>query len=146
MNINFSNFNMSMPILLFLAKLERVVSLGPNPTRIATNRWLSRCLRTQARSLTDREKRNNAVLWAKGAKGMSSAYIRVKEVRGQVPGTTCNRARTNSAINNKQASSYIRAEREWRAGTTASSAKGGRPGTTAVVPRRHLLASSQGFR
>ena len=31
--------------------------------------------------------------------------------------------------------------REWRAGTTASRAKGGRPGTTAVVPRRHLLAS-----
>ena len=31
---------------------------------------------------------------------MSSAYIGVKEVRGQVPGTTCNGARTNSAINN----------------------------------------------
>ena len=61
---------------------------------------------------------------------MSSAYIRVKEVIGQVPGTTCNRARTNSAINNKQASSYIRAEREWLAGTTASSAKGGRPTRT----------------
>ena len=30
--------------------------------------------------------------------------------------------------------------REWRAGTTASSAKGGRPGT-AAVPRRRLLAS-----
>ena len=59
---------------------------------------------------------------------MSGPYIRVKEVRGQVPGITCNRARSNSAINNKQASSYVRAEREWRAGTTASSAKGGRPG------------------
>ena len=34
------------------------------------------------------------------AKGMS-AYIRVREVRGQVPGTTCNGARTNSAINNR---------------------------------------------
>ena len=56
-------------------------------------------------------------------------------------GLHVNRARTNSAINNKQASSYIRAEREWRAGTTASSAKGGRPSTTAVIPRRHLLAS-----
>ena len=33
-----------------------------------------------------------------------------------------------------QTSGYVRAEREWRAGTTASSAKGGRPGTTAVVP------------
>ena len=33
--------------------------------------------------------------------------------------------------------------REWRAGTTASRAKGGIPGTTAVVPRRHLLASQQ---
>ena len=33
------------------------------------------------------------------AKGMS-AYMRVREVRGQVPGTTCNGARTNSAINN----------------------------------------------
>ena len=31
---------------------------------------------------------------------MSSAYIRVKEVRGQVPGTICNGVRTNSAINN----------------------------------------------
>ena len=63
-----------------------------------------------------------------------SAYIRMQEVRGQVPGTTCNGARTNSAINNSQTSGYIRApeyyavlQREWRAGTTASSAKGGRP-------------------
>ena len=40
---------------------------------------------------------------------MSSAYIRVKEVRGQVPGTTCNGARTNSAINNSQNSGYVRA-------------------------------------
>ena len=32
-------------------------------------------------------------------KGMR-AYIRVREVRGQVLGTTCNGARTNSAINN----------------------------------------------
>ena len=29
-----------------------------------------------------------------------SAYIRVREVRGQVPGTTCNGARTKNAINN----------------------------------------------
>ena len=29
-----------------------------------------------------------------------SAYIRVREVRGQVPWITCNVARTNSAINN----------------------------------------------
>ena len=79
---------------------------------------------------------------------MSSAYIRVKEVRGQVPGTTCNGARTNSAINNTQALSYIRAEREWRARLSAPGyrrqaigarlsapgAKGGRPGDTAVVP------------
>ena len=34
---------------------------------------------------------------------------RGEAVRGQVPGTTCNGARTNSAINNTQASSYIRA-------------------------------------
>ena len=40
---------------------------------------------------------------------MRSAYIRVKEVRGQVPGTTCNGARTNSAINNTQNSGYVRA-------------------------------------
>ena len=48
---------------------------------------------------------------------MSSAYeyIRVKEVRGQVPRTTCNGARTKSAINNYQATGYVRAEREWRA-------------------------------
>ena len=39
---------------------------------------------------------------------MSSAYIGVKEVRGQVPGTTCNGARTNSAINNSQTSGYVR--------------------------------------
>ena len=32
-------------------------------------------------------------------KGMS-AYIRMRKVRGQVPGTTCNGTRTNSAINN----------------------------------------------
>ena len=55
-------------------------------------------------------------------------------MRGQVPGTTCNGARTNSAINNTQASSYIRAEREWRAGLSAPGAKGGRPEDTAVVP------------
>ena len=40
---------------------------------------------------------------------MSSAYIGVKEVRGQVPGTTCNGARTNSAINNSQNSGYVMA-------------------------------------
>ena len=39
-------------------------------------------------------------------------------MRGQVPGTTCNRARTKSAINNYQASGDVRAEREWRAGTS----------------------------
>ena len=67
----------------------------------------------------------------------------MKEVRGQVPGTTCNGAHTNSAINNSQTSGYVRASeyysvlpREWRAGTTASRAKGGRPGTTAVVPAK----------
>ena len=83
-------------------------------------------------------------------------------MRGQVPWTICNGARTNSGINNSQTSGYVMAPeyyavlpREWRAGTTASSAKGGRsdttavepggsggrPGTTAVVPTRHLLAS-----
>ena len=62
-------------------------------------------------------------------------------MRGQVRGTICNGARTKSAINNNQTSGYVRAPeyysvlpREWRAGTTASRAKGGRPGTTAVVP------------
>ena len=60
---------------------------------------------------------------------MSSAYLRVKEVRGQVPGTTCNGARTNSAINNTQASSYLREEREWRAGLSAPGAKSGGPKT-----------------
>ena len=49
---------------------------------------------------------------------MSSAYIRVKEVRGQVPGTTCNEARAKSAIKIYQASGDARAEREWRAGGT----------------------------
>ena len=42
-------------------------------------------------------------------KRMSSAYIWVKETRGLVPGTTCNGARTNSAINNSQNSGYVRA-------------------------------------
>ena len=51
--------------------------------------------------------------------GMSSAYIRVKEVRGQVPGTTCNGAHTNSAINNYHTSGYVRAEREWSAGVSS---------------------------
>ena len=76
---------------------------------------------------------------------MSCAYIRVKEVRGQVPGTTC----THQQCDQQQTSLGLRkgprvvrsTPREWRAGTTASRAKGGRPGTTAVVPRRHLLAS-----
>ena len=44
---------------------------------------------------------------------MSGAYeyilVRLWEVRSQVPGTTFNGARTNSSINNTQASSYIRA-------------------------------------
>ena len=51
----------------------------------------------QARSLTDREshrKKTNPMR----VKGMS-ASMRVREVRGQVPGTTCNGARTNSANN-----------------------------------------------
>ena len=65
-----------------------------------------------------------------------SAYIRVREMRGQVPGTTCNGARNNSAINNTQASSYIRAEREWRAGLSAPGAKGGRPRAVDLVLRR----------
>ena len=33
----------------------------------------------------------------------------MREVRDQVPGTTCNGARTNSAINNSQNSGYVRA-------------------------------------
>ena len=33
----------------------------------------------------------------------------VFEVRGQLPGATCNRARTKSAINNYQAPGYVRA-------------------------------------
>ena len=37
-----------------------------------------------------------------------------KNLWRQVPRTSCNRARTNSAINNKQASSYIRAESQQR--------------------------------
>ena len=44
---------------------------------------------------------------------------RSEEVRGQVPGTKCNRARTKSAINNYQASVDVRAEREWRTGYRA---------------------------
>ena len=86
--------------LLIAAKcLQNLLwSLGPNPTRTATNRWHSRCLRTQARSLywpkiTQKEMNPMRV------KGMN-AYIRVREVRNQVPGNTCNGTRTNSAINN----------------------------------------------
>ena len=69
---------------------------------------------------------------------MSRAYtrIRVKEVRGQVPGTTCNGVRTNNAINNKQASSYIRRE----APVLRHQAPRAIDRTTAVL-RRHLLAS-----
>ena len=44
-------------------------------------------------------------LWAR----MNITYIIVKEVKGQVPETTRGRARTKSAINNYQASGYIRA-------------------------------------
>ena len=63
-------------------------------------------------------KLNNTGLWAKG---MSSAYLRVKEVRGQVPVTTrtCNEARAKSAINNYQTSGDVRAERELRAGISS---------------------------
>ena len=50
---------------------------------------------------------------------MSSAYIRVREVRGQVPGTTYNGARTKSATNNYQAPGCVRAEREWLTGTSS---------------------------
>ena len=53
--------------------------------------------------------------------------------------------RINSAINNKQASSYIRAEREWRAGTMASSAKGGRP-TRSLAYRSSSLSLLRGGR
>ena len=66
--------------------------------------------------------------------------IRVKEVRGQVPGTTCNGARTNSAIKNR-ASNYIRAEREWRAGLSAPGAKGGGPKTPLAGVTYVTLAS-----
>ena len=38
-----------------------------------------------------------------------NAYIRVREVRGQVSGTTRGRARTKSAINNTKTSGYVRA-------------------------------------
>ena len=72
---------------------------------------ISLCSEPQARSLTDGEitqERNahNTGLWMKG-------NIRMKEVRGQVPGITCNGAHAKSAINNQQASGYVRAEREW---------------------------------
>ena len=78
-----------------------------------------------------------------------SAYIRVREVRGQVPGTICNEWGTHQQCDQQLPELGLRkgarvlrsTPREWRAGTTASSAKGGRPGTTAAVPRRHLLAS-----
>ena len=65
---------------------------------------------------------------------MSSAYIRVKEVRGQVPGTTCNGARATSAINNFHASGYVRAEREWRAGVSSVTRRG-IPGVPEWNPR-----------
>ena len=61
---------------------------------------LSLYLEPQARSLTDRDWEKNAHNTGLWTKGMSSAYIRVKEVRGQVPGTTCNGVRAKSAINN----------------------------------------------
>ena len=48
-------------------------------------------------------------------------------MRGQVPETTCNEARTKSAIKNYQAQCYVRAEREWRARVSAQSTKGGAP-------------------
>ena len=48
---------------------------------------------------------------------MSIAYIPVKEVRGQVPGTTCNGARATSAINNfglcKSREGVARRDIEW---------------------------------
>ena len=70
----------------------------------------SPCLRTPGSQPVPTENHTEInetqALWVKR---MSNAYIRVKEVRGQVPGTTCNGARTNSAINNSQNSGYLRA-------------------------------------
>ena len=75
---------------------------------------------------------------------MSSAYIGVKEVRGQVPGTTRGRARTKSAINNTQTSGYVRARegvarclskpkprgtKAWRQSLAPHTQKGQRPDT-----------------
>ena len=65
------------------------------PPRIATKDTLSLSSEPQARSLyrprTHRMEESTG-LWAKG---MSSAYIGVKEVRGQVPGTTRNYSTTS---------------------------------------------------
>ena len=44
-------------------------------------------------------------LWAK----RMDIACRSEEVRGQVPGTTCNWARTKSAINNTQTPGYVKA-------------------------------------
>ena len=69
-------------------------------------------LEPQARSLVteNTQKRNKAqALWAKRIR---SAYIGVKEVRGQVPGTTRKGGRTKSTINNVQALGYVRAPPE----------------------------------
>ena len=40
---------------------------------------------------------------------MNTVYIGVKEVKGEVPGTTRGGVRTKSAINNYQASGYVKA-------------------------------------
>ena len=65
---------------------------------------------------------------------MSSAYIRVKEVKGQVPGTICNGARTNSAINNTQTSGYVRAPEG------VAQCLGTEPISRGTVARRQSLA------
>ena len=79
---------------------------------------------------------------------MNSAYIGVKEVRGQVPGTTGNGARTNSAINNSQNSGYVRVSEYYTVHCGAPGLRHQAPRAvgpvlqhTAAVPRRHLLAS-----
>ena len=72
---------------------------------------------------------------------MSSAYMyRSEEVRGQVTGTSCNMARTISAINNYQASGDVRAEREWRDGIS-----GGTPEQTTRVEYPEYLEYPSGI-
>ena len=84
----------------------------------------------------DREHTERNKAQAVWAKRKSSAYIGVKEVKGHVPGTTRNGGRTKNAINNFQASGYVRAPEGVAQFTEAPNQSPEVPNRSPEVPKR----------